>query len=169
MRPSPSPDVLAGCGPALVGIARRAIGDRLGLVAAAGDEGPGILREPGASFVTLTLGGRLRGCIGSLEAWRPLADDVAANARAAAFHDPRFAPLDAAEFARVRVEVSVLSASEPMDVRSEADALARLRPGTDGVILRAGSHRATFLASLYGDGTVLDGKSTVLDWFNSLR
>jgi len=99
--------------------------------------------------VTLTLGGELRGCIGSLEAYQPLADDVTSNARSAAFRDPRFPPLTAAEFRRVHIEVSVLSAPQPMAVTSEADALAQLRPGVDGVILAAAGRRATFLPQVW--------------------
>ncbi|WP_201211453.1 AmmeMemoRadiSam system protein A [Rhodocyclus purpureus] len=107
------------------------------------------LREPGASFVTLTQAGELRGCIGSLQAWRPLADDVRENAVAAAFHDPRFAPLTAAELPQTRVEVSLLGPSEPIRFRDEADALAQLRPGIDGVILDCAGRRATFLPQVW--------------------
>lgn len=114
------------------------------------DEHPDWLAVPGASFVTLRIGVDLRGCIGTLEAFRPLAEDVRGNAVNAAFRDPRFAPLTAEEFDRIRIEVSVLSAPEPLDdVRSEAEAVARLRPGVDGVILRSGGHRATFLPQVW--------------------
>lgn len=112
-------------------------------------ERPAWLAAPGACFVTLTLDGALRGCIGSLEARRPLADDLAHNARAAAYSDPRFAPLGADERDRVRVEVSILSAPEPLTFRDEAHALAQLRPGQDGVILQAGARRATFLPQVW--------------------
>lgn len=110
----------------------------------------GALAEPGAAFVTLTRDGKLRGCIGSLEPWRPLADDVAANARAAAFRDPRFPPLRADEVADTHIEVSVLGPAELLDVHSEAEAVAQLRPRVDGVIVRSGSRRATFLPQVWG-------------------
>lgn len=110
---------------------------------------PDWLDRPGAVFVTLTEAGRLRGCIGSLEARRPLGEDVAENARAAAFRDPRFPPLSPEELDAVRVEISVLTPATPMSFDDEADALAQLRPGTDGVILEYGWHRSTFLPQVW--------------------
>lgn len=135
-------------GPVLLAIARAAIARALGLPAAE-PAAPAWLDTPGASFVTLTRHGELRGCIGSLEAWRPLGEDVAANARAAAFNDPRFPPLTAAEFPDTRIEVSLLSRPEPMHFVNEASALAQLRPEIDGVILEYGRHRATFLPQVW--------------------
>jgi AmmeMemoRadiSam system protein A len=145
-------DLPADAGPHLIALARAAIGHRLGVgppprSGAAGDW----LAGPGASFVTLTIGGALRGCIGSLEAWRPLDDDVIANAQAAAFRDPRFAPVSPGEWPDVKVEVSVLSAPEPMAFTSASDALGQLRPGIDGVIVEAGGRRATFLPQVWED------------------
>lgn len=110
---------------------------------------PDWLLAPGAAFVTLTRAGELRGCIGSLEARRSLAEDVEENARLAAFSDPRFPPLSREEFADTRIEVSVLSPAEPIAFRDEADALNKLRPGVDGVILEFGRHRATFLPQVW--------------------
>ena len=110
---------------------------------------PDWLNQPGATFVTLTRNGELRGCIGSLEAQRPLFDDVQSNARAAAFKDPRFPPLSRIELPATRIEVSLLSPAKPMRFASEADALAQLRPGIDGVILEHGWHRATFLPQVW--------------------
>jgi AmmeMemoRadiSam system protein A len=107
------------------------------------------LEESGATFVTLTLDGRLRGCIGSLEAHRPLIDDVRHNAVAAAFRDPRFMPLSEAEFADTVIEVSLLSAPEAIRFGSEADARAQLQRGRDGVILEYGLHRATYLPQVW--------------------
>lgn len=107
------------------------------------------LQQPGASFVTLTRRGQLRGCIGSLEARRPLLDDVKANAVAAALHDPRFAPLSLSELDTTDVEVSVLSAMQPLHFDSEADALAQLRPGVDGVVFECGRYRSTFLPQVW--------------------
>ncbi len=107
------------------------------------------LAQPGATFVTLTQNGALRGCIGSLQAHRALEQDVRANAQAAAFHDPRFAPLTLAELARTRVEVSLLSPAQDLRFSGETDALAQLRPLVDGVIFSAGQHRSTFLPQVW--------------------
>ena len=107
------------------------------------------LDVPGASFVTLTIDGDLRGCIGSLEAWRPLRDDVKSNAVSAAFRDPRFRPLSQAEFAQTAIEVSVLAKPEPMAFDSRDDLERQLRPGVDGLILSARGHRGTFLPQVW--------------------
>ena len=111
------------------------------------------LDAPGASCVPLTSGrapgGALRGCIGSLEARRPLRADVEANAVAAALHDPRFAPLTARELDDTVVEVSVLSVPAALPAADEAELLARLRPGVDGVVLSACGRRATFLPQVW--------------------
>jgi uncharacterized protein len=110
---------------------------------------PAELMEKRATFVTLTIGGQLRGCIGMLEACRPLAEDVAANAVAAAFEDPRFEPLTEKEFTKLNIHISVLSPPEEMDFFSEEDVLSRIRPGIDGLILQDGYHRGTFLPSVW--------------------
>ena len=110
---------------------------------------PASLREPGAAFVTLNLDGQLRGCIGSLEAHRPLVADVAENAFAAAFRDPRFPPLRPEEYPRLEYHISILNPPEPMAVTSEADLLQQLRPGVDGLVLIEGARRATFLPSVW--------------------
>lgn len=153
-------------GPLLPRLARAAIAARLERGGDGGDPPPdpavvggagggpardaaATLDAPGACFVTLTRDGRLRGCIGSLQAWRPLRADVAANAVAAATADPRFPPLTAAELADVAIEVSVLSAPEPLEAAGEAEAVAALRPGIDGIVLRAGTRRATFLPQVW--------------------
>ena len=107
------------------------------------------LSNPGATFVTLSQHGELRGCIGSLETYRPLAQDVAENALAAAFRDPRFAPLAESELTETRVEVSLLEPSENLVFVDEADALAQIRPGLDGLILSHGNRRATFLPQVW--------------------
>lgn len=117
---------------------------------------PDELLEKRATFVTLTIGGRLRGCIGMLEACRPLAEDVAANAVAAAFEDPRFKPLTKKEFEKLEIHISVLSPPEEMTFSSEADALNQIRPGIDGLILRDGFYRGTFLPSVWEE---LPGKA----------
>lgn len=109
------------------------------------------LREPGASFVTLERQGMLRGCIGTLEAHRPLAADVAHNAFQSAFRDPRFPPLDESELQGLEIHISVLSPAEPMTFDSEEDFIRQLRPGVDGVILEEGWHRGTFLPAVWED------------------
>lgn len=107
------------------------------------------LREHGASFVTLRNGGELRGCIGTIEAHRPLGADVAHNAYAAAYRDHRFEPLAASERGLVDVEVSVLSPRLPVAAASEAEAIAQLRPHVDGVVFQYGFNQATFLPQVW--------------------
>ncbi len=135
-------------GATLLILARNAISTRLGLPQTPADDCPE-LHKPGATFVTLTRHGDLRGCIGSLEAWRPLAQDVQENAIGAAFRDPRFEPLTADELPITRVEISLLTPAEPIFFTSEADALAQLRPEIDGVIFTAGHRRSTFLPQVW--------------------
>ncbi len=93
------------------------------------------LRDDRATFVTLEIEHQLRGCIGTLSAVRPLVEDVAKNAFGAAFHDPRFPPVTAAEAPRLSIHLSILSPASPMTFNSEADLLIQLRPGVDGLIL----------------------------------
>ncbi|MEA3410873.1 MAG: AmmeMemoRadiSam system protein A [Pseudomonadota bacterium] len=107
------------------------------------------LRVPRASFVTLHRRGDLRGCIGSLEATRPLVTDVCENARAAAFSDPRFPQLAAGEFDQLSISISVLSPPVDIDFQDEADLISQLRPAIDGVVLRDGALRGTFLPSVW--------------------
>jgi len=109
----------------------------------------GELGEPGAAFVTLKRAGRLRGCIGSSEAYRPLAADVAENAYRAAFKDPRFAPLTAGELDGLAVSISVLGPQAPMAFSGEADFLAALQPGADGLVIEDNRRRALFLPSVW--------------------
>ena len=110
---------------------------------------PADLAAPGACFVTLKKNGQLRGCIGSPEAHRPLITDVAVNAHAAASRDPRFPKLAAAELPDITLSISVLSPQAPMTVRDEADLLAQLRPGVDGLVIADGGKRALFLPSVW--------------------
>jgi len=135
-------------GSILLTLARSEIGSKLGqersLLAQAD-----WLNEPGACFVTLTRQGELRGCIGTLEAHRPLGVDVRENAVAAAFRDPRFTPLTLVEFDDIRVEVSLLSPTEVLVVASEEHALASLRPGVDGVVFEYRHYRSTFLPQVW--------------------
>lgn len=142
----PDPDNTLGN--ALLIRARNAIAAEFGVAPVAEPDHPA-LQQPGATFVTLTQHGNLRGCIGSLEAWRPLDQDVRSNARAAAFRDPRFTPLTSEELERTRVEVSLLAPAVPMSFVGEDDAVRQLRPGIDGVILECDMHRGTFLPQVW--------------------
>ncbi|GAB4503888.1 MAG: hypothetical protein Fur0043_08810 [Anaerolineales bacterium] len=110
---------------------------------------PPRLREEGASFVTLTIGGNLRGCIGALEPYQPLAEDVCEHAVAAALHDFRFPPVQSEELPHIEIEISRLTLPVPLDYATPEDLLARLRPGVDGVVLRDGVRRATFLPQVW--------------------
>jgi AmmeMemoRadiSam system protein A len=107
------------------------------------------LKEPGAAFVTLTVHGELRGCIGALEPYQSLAEDVREHAVAAALEDYRFPPVQADELADIEIEVSRLTVPEPLDYTDGDDLLAKLHPPVDGVILRDGFRRATFLPQVW--------------------
>lgn len=108
-----------------------------------------VLRSEGASFVTLTVHGQLRGCIGTLEPYQSLAEDVQEHAVAAALHDPRFPPVTTAELPRIHIEISRLTRPQPLPYAEADDLLAKLNPGLDGVILRDGYRRATFLPQVW--------------------
>ena len=136
----------------LLPIARASIASQLGK-AHPSDESAAWLREQGASFITLNLQNKLRGCIGSLRAHRPLLDDIKANALAAAFKDPRFKPLTAAEYELVEVEISLLSALSALTFADEAAALAQLTPRVHGVIFEYGHHRSTYLPRVWDSFT----------------
>ncbi len=135
-------------GAVLLALARAALEEALGGKPSAPAE-PAWLAEPGASFVTLELDGELCGCIGSIQAYRPLAEDVRTNALGAAFRDPRFPPLAADQLPRLRISVSVLSPLEPVEWSDEADLVRRLRPGVDGLVLEHDGHRGTFLPAVW--------------------
>lgn len=109
---------------------------------------PAALLTPGCAFVTLTVEGALRGCIGGLEPRHPLAEDVWRHAYAAAREDPRFGPVRPEELDRLHIEISCLSAPRRLDVPPEQLA-ARLRPAIDGVVLRRGRRQATFLPQVW--------------------
>ncbi len=107
------------------------------------------LQSNGASFVTLTIHGQLRGCIGALEPYQSLAEDVQEHAVAAALHDPRFPPVTPAELPRIHIEISRLTRPQPLHYTDSGDLLSRLNPGLDGVTLRDGYRRATFLPQVW--------------------
>ena len=147
-------------GDVLLPAARTAIAQALGASPVDADAGttadagepPRWTLAPGACFVTLTKNGRLRGCIGSPTARRPLLEDVRINAVAAATRDPRFAPMTRGELPSVLIEVSVLSPPQLLRVSSLRECYAALRPGTDGVILDVGLwHRSLLLPQVWED------------------
>jgi hypothetical protein len=136
-------------GKVLLQIARSAISSAFGRPYDNTSENLPWLHEKGASFVTLTQDQKLRGCIGTLEAHRPLLIDVKANAHAAAFRDPRFSPLTEKELGYTEIEISLLSAMQALEFSAEHDALAQLRPGVDGVVFEFGRYRSTFLPQVW--------------------
>lgn len=136
-------------GKILIPIARASISNALGKPYNATHEDLPWLREKGASFVTLTQNHQLRGCIGTLETHRSLLIDVKANAQAAAFRDPRFSPLTVHELDSTQIEISLLSAMQPLVFSGEHDALAQLQPGVDGIVFEFGRYRSTFLPQVW--------------------
>ncbi len=110
---------------------------------------PSILQEKKATFVTLNINHNLRGCIGTLSAYRALVDDIAHNAYAAAFSDPRFPAVGQSEFKQLEYHISVLSDTRPMQFDSEDDLLQQIRPGIDGLVLEEDGYRGTFLPSVW--------------------
>jgi uncharacterized protein len=137
-------------GAVLLAIARGAIEERLGGAPASLRDQPW-LREPAATFVTLRRAGELRGCIGSVDPRRALGEDVAHNALGAAFRDPRFPAMTAAEWPQCRVEVSLLSTPKPLRFADEADLLEQIEAGEDGLIIEADGKRGTFLPQVWED------------------
>lgn len=113
------------------------------------DSLPQSMRQQRACFITLFATGTLRGCVGSLEAHRPLAEDAAANAFAAAFRDNRFCPISRDLVDQLDIHISLLTPPELLDCDCEQSLLAQLVPGKDGLILADGEHRATFLPAVW--------------------
>ena len=110
---------------------------------------PASLCEEGSCFVTLTTHGELRGCIGSLEPYQSLAEDVREHAVAAALNDPRFPPVREEELSAIQIEVSRLTRPIPLEYKDTNDLLSKLHPYVDGVVLRDAFHRATFLPQVW--------------------
>jgi len=153
----PADDTIASeLGQALVQLARHTLMDRLGRKISADQqeqlaadlEDPQLKRVCG-TFVTLKIGGQLRGCIGSLEGRESLVESVRTNAISAGFYDPRFRQLSKKELDRVGVEVSILTSPQPLQYINGDDLLAKLRPRVDGVIIRKGIASATFLPQVW--------------------
>jgi len=107
------------------------------------------LKADGASFVTLTKDGSLRGCIGTLEAYQPLAKDVQEHAVAAALQDPRFPPVHPQECPLIEIEVSVLTPKVSLEYEEPQDLIEKIRPGIDGVVIQDGFRKATFLPQVW--------------------
>ena len=153
MSPHPAMDQLSDDeGRYLLDLARRTIEGELGMAAeehSRTDAQPAALTSHRGAFVTLKIGSDLRGCIGTLVAGQPLVDNVRANARNAAFHDPRFAPLTADEWPRVQIEISVLSIPRKLAYPSAEVLPAHLTPHVDGVVIRKGNASATFLPQVW--------------------
>lgn len=110
---------------------------------------PPRLRQPGVVFVTLMINGKLRGCVGALEAYQPLVKDVREHALAAALEDFRFPPVRPDELENIVIEISRLTMPQPLAYVNPDDLLKKLRPGIDGVVLKDGLHRATFLPQVW--------------------
>lgn len=142
--------VTAEQGRLLLRLARETIAEKLGKRMEGGREviDPALQAECG-TFVTLNIGGQLRGCIGNLEPVGSIHEAIRRNALNAAFHDPRFPELSAEELAKVHIEISILTQPQPLTYRDGADLMAKLRPGIDGVILRLGPSGATFLPQVW--------------------
>ena len=139
-------------GDQLLRLARQTIAEKLGKK----PEGHGVIADPAlqaecGTFVTLKIGGQLRGCIGNLEPVGSIVEGIRRNALNAAFHDYRFTELTAEELARVHIDISILTRPQPLKYRDGEDLIARLRPGIDGVILRLGRCSATFLPQVWTD------------------
>ena len=113
------------------------------------DRFPAHLKVNRATFVTLNIAGRLRGCIGTLAAHRPLILDVSHNAQAAAFKDPRFSPLTHHEYQDIELHISILSEPRQLEVSSRDELIKKLRPGIDGLIIKESGHQATYLPSVW--------------------
>jgi uncharacterized protein len=138
----------------LLALAREAIEYRLhhdGILPVNPQDYGNELGLPKAVFVTLTLQGELRGCIGTLEAVHPLVNAVVKYAQAAAFSDPRFDPVNADELKRLEIHISILSGLDAITFASESDLLDQIRPGIDGLLLEDGYHRGTLLPSVWQD------------------
>lgn len=145
---------LPDTGPAILDLARAAVRhavDSGGTLQPVAADLPQDLMQPGACFITLERSGKLRGCIGSLTAREPLAENIADNSHGAARRDPRFPAVHADELDELTVSVSILCPLEPFPFTSEADLISKLRPGIDGLVLEKNGCRGTFLPQVWDD------------------
>lgn len=133
----------------LLELARKTLAHELGEGEKPDEPDDPALHNRAAIFVTLKKKGQLRGCIGTLEPVGPLWEGVRDNVVNAAFHDSRFPPLEPQELPQLRLDISILSEPKPLQYDDAEDLLRKLRPGIDGVILRDGRHRATFLPQVW--------------------
>ncbi|MBC8418269.1 MAG: AmmeMemoRadiSam system protein A [Proteobacteria bacterium] len=136
----------------LLGEARKTIQQALSGVDERAKDGvdlPPIFKERRGTFVTLTIGGNLRGCIGHIIPHESLIEGIRINAVNAAFKDPRFRPLSKKEWDRVKIEISILTDPKPLSYANADDLLRKLRPGIDGVIINKGYHQSTFLPQVW--------------------
>lgn len=135
-------------GAILLPIARASISEMFGQEYNAAEDAAW-LQQQAACFVTLTQEEQLRGCIGTLEAHRPLLDDLKNNAIAAAFHDPRFQPLSEKELDITEIEISLLSPMQPLSFSSQQEALSGIQAGSDGIVFEYKRFRSTFLPQVW--------------------
>ncbi|MFO7599567.1 MAG: AmmeMemoRadiSam system protein A [Candidatus Desulfacyla sp.] len=135
----------------LLGVARKTIQGALSGESRKGEDAhlPAVFNQPRGTFVTLTIGGNLRGCIGHIIPQESLIEGIRINAVNAAFKDPRFRPLDKEEWKRVKIEISILTEPKPLPYSDADDLLKKLRPGIDGVIIKKGYHQSTFLPQVW--------------------
>ena len=141
-----------GDGKLLLQVARRTIEQKLfnRKVKEKGDAAlPPVFHEKRGTFVTLTMDGQLRGCIGHIVPQESLIEGIRINAINAAFRDPRFGPMSSGEWEKVKIEISILSDPKPLPYSSAEDLLKKLRPGIDGLIIKKGYHQATFLPQVW--------------------
>ncbi len=146
-----SDQISAMHGKKLLKLVRETIGQRLGLIESIDRTGLDAeeLQQDLATFVTLTIDGQLRGCIGNLEPSGLLLESLVTNARQAAFHDQRFSPLSREEFERLHIHISILTRPKTLEHTDGDELLAKLRPAVDGVIVEKGGARATFLPQVW--------------------
>ncbi|MDH5483985.1 MAG: AmmeMemoRadiSam system protein A [Gammaproteobacteria bacterium] len=152
MAPMPSTELSLDDKKALMAIARQSINHGLAthtLLSVNPADYSDNLQQQRATFVTLTIQQQLRGCIGTLDAYQSLLEDVTEHAYAAAFKDPRFPPVTPAEFEQLEIHISILTPSAPVHFTSEQDLIQQLRPGIDGLILEYKLNRGTFLPSVW--------------------
>lgn len=139
-------------GEILLSVARKTIEERLLDLNVQADEAlesSPLFSEKRGTFVTLTIDGNLRGCIGHIIPHETLIEGIRANAINAAFKDPRFRPLSGKEWEKVHIEISILTKPEPLEYSDSADLLEKLQPGRDGLIIKKGYHQATFLPQVW--------------------